>query len=199
MSLIPLGELAEIKVGITFRPAESTRATGDGRYHLVRIGDITDEGEIRPDTDFPRLSPAEEVDERMVLRSGDVLFPSKGSRTTAALYHGQPADAVVGSQFFVVRSRDQARLMPAYLAWYFTTAAAQGYFDARRGGSHVQFVSKATLAEFVVPLLKPERQESIALLFAELRRERRLMSLLHEKYRVCIEAGLLQDSEHLPG
>ncbi len=193
MKTTPLESLADIRAGVTLRGPDDARPVPGGTVSLIRIGDLTDDGRLcPPDGDFPRLAPAEPIPPEQVLRPGDVLFPSRGLRTIAVVYRGEPAaPAIVGAQFFILRPRN-ARLDPDFLAWYLTTPAARQHFESRRGGSNVQFVPRAALADFLVPVPPLETQRRAGRLAELLRRERTLTERLLDRRRLFIESRLLR-------
>src|SRR6266513_6010006 len=97
-----LNSISEIRMGATLRGRDATRPDPNGPYRFIRIGDISQQGTFRPN-DFIRIQPNEKVNPELLLRSGDVLFPNRGTRTTAIVYQGDGANALVGAQFFIVR------------------------------------------------------------------------------------------------
>ena len=188
--MTPLHQIADIRMGITFRGRDATRESPDGSCQMVRIGDITDDGELAT-LDFPRFEPADSLRPELFLRPGDVLFPNRGTRTTAhALTLDQPG-LVAGAQFYILRPRADVAL-PAYVAWFLRTPAAARHFSTRRKGSLVQTVERADIAGLELPLPPLDRQAAIVALDRLAARERALTANLVELRTVLLQTRLLQ-------
>ncbi len=98
-----------------------------------------------------RIEPNELVNDELFLRSGDVLFPNRGARTTALAYRLDLPRTLVGAQFFILRP-DAGLVLPEYLAWFLRTEEAARYFDERRKGTYVKIIQRNDLAEMEMPL-----------------------------------------------
>jgi restriction endonuclease S subunit len=155
-----LSSIAEILMGATFRGRDATRPDPKGSYHLIRIGDISKDGEFRS-TDFVRLEPKEPLNEKFFLRSGDVLFPNRGTRTTALAYRLDNPRTIAGAQFFILRV-DLARAWPEYVAWFLRSDDAARHFESRRKGTYIQTIQRRDVAELKIPLPSLETQRTIA-------------------------------------
>jgi restriction endonuclease S subunit len=155
-----LASIAEIRMGATLRGRDATRSVPSGRFRLVRIGDISQDGTLQND-DFTRIELNESINEDLFLRSGDVLFPNRGNRTTAFAYRLDQPDTIVGAQFFILRPRTD-RILPEYLAWFLRTDEAARYFDGRRKGTYVQIIQRSDLADMEIPLPPLAVQQKIA-------------------------------------
>ena len=137
-------------MGATLRGRDATRPAPTGPFRLVRISDISQDGTWL-NTDFVRIEPRQPVSEQLVLRSGDVLFPNRGTRTTALAYRLDQPGTIAGAQFFILRPEPK-RVLPEYLAWFLRTDTAVRYFAARRKGSYVQIIERNDLADLRMPL-----------------------------------------------
>ena len=144
-----LDTLADIRMGATLRGRDATRAVPSGSCQFLRIGDISQDGELLTDK-LIRIEPNEPVNDDLFLRSGDVLFPNRGARTTALVYRLDQPRTLVGAQFFVLRP-DVTRVLPEYLAWFLRTDEAARYFEVRRKGSYVQLIQRSDLADMELP------------------------------------------------
>ena|ERR1035441_7825144 len=148
--MIRLSSIAEIRMGATLRGRDATRPVPSGSYRLVRIGDISQDGTLLNE-DFVCIEPRQSVSEELVLRSGDVLFPNRGTRTTALTYRLNQAKTIAGAQFFVLRP-ETTRVLPEYLAWFLRTEEAAKYFTGKRKGTYVQIIERKDLADLEMPL-----------------------------------------------
>lgn len=181
-----LSSIANIRMGATLRGRDATRPDPNGSFEFIRIGDISQEGTLRSE-DFIRIEPNESVNEDLWLRPGDVLFPSRGTRTTALAVDFDRPRVIVGPQFFIVRS-DQELASPEYLAWFLRSTEAAAYFEERRKGTYVQIIQRADLAEFEIPLPPLAKQRQIMEVAMLARQERELTErLLQLKWRYANE------------
>ena len=146
-------------MGATLRGRDATRPDPNGSYRFVRIGDITQDGTLRTH-DLVSIEPNERVNEELWLRPGDVLFPNRGTRTTALAFQLDQPRTIVGPQFFIIRP-DRQQVLPEYLAWYLRSAEAAAHFESRRKGTYVQIIQRRDLADIAVPLPPLERQHQI--------------------------------------
>ena len=137
-------------MGATLRGRDATRPVPFGSYRLVRIGDISQEGTLLNE-DFVCIEPRQSVSEELILRSGDVLFPNRGTRTTALAYRLDQARTIAGAQFFILRP-ETTRVLPEYLAWFLRTEEAANYFGGKRKGTYVQIIERKDLADLEMPL-----------------------------------------------
>jgi restriction endonuclease S subunit len=151
--------LAYIRMGVTLRGRDATRPVPSGSVHLVRIGDISQDGTLLNDG-FVRIEPNEPINEDLFLRPGDVLFPNRGTRTTALAYRLDLPHTLAGAQFFVLRP-DIGRVLPEYLAWFLRTEEAARYFEGRRKGTYIQIIQRSDLAEMEMPVPPLNVQQKI--------------------------------------
>jgi restriction endonuclease S subunit len=157
--MMRLGSMAEIRMGATLRGRDATRPVLNGRFQFIRIGDISQDGQLLTDK-FDRIEPSESVSEDLFLRSGDVLFPNRGTRTTAFAYRLDQGNTLVGSQFFILRP-DTNQVLPEYLAWYLRSEAAARHFEGLRRGTYVQIIQRSALADLILPLPSLDVQRRI--------------------------------------
>ncbi len=159
-------------MGATLRGRDATRPDPAGSCHLVQISDLNNDGTFRNE-DFTRIQPNETVNPSLYLRPGDILFPNRGTRTTAAVLTYTAENILAGAQFFVL-TRKSTEVLPEYLAWTLRTTEAARYFSSRRKGTLVQTLQRFHLEEFPVPLPSLAVQRKI-LELADLEREARLL------------------------
>jgi restriction endonuclease S subunit len=145
-----LDSIAEIRMGATLRGRDATRPVPEGCYSFLRIGDISQDGAFDASS-LDRIEPNEPINENLILREGDVLFPNRGTRTTALCFPGSETPTIVGSQFFILRA-NRKQVSPEYLAWYLRSEVARQHFEGRRKGSYVQIIQRKDLADMELPL-----------------------------------------------
>ena len=160
-------------MGATLRGRDATRPVPSGSYRLVRIGDISQDGAWLNE-DFIRIEPRQSVSAELILRSGDVLFPNRGTRTTALAYRLDQGRTIAGAQFFVLRP-EPTRVLPEFLAWFLRTEEAASYFTGKRKGTYVQIIERKDLADLELPL-PPLAMQKMVVAAAELAVKERSLS-----------------------
>jgi len=173
-------------MGATLRGRDATRPDPNGSYRIVRIGDISQDGTLRTN-DFSHIEPNEPVNEELWLRPGDVLFPNRGTRTTAIAFPFDEPRTIVGPQFFIVRV-DGQRVSPEYVAWFLRSSGAAEHFESRRKGTYVQIIQRRDLAELDIPLPPRALQQKIVEVAEFALTEREISEqLVHLKWRQANE------------
>lgn len=157
--MIQLDSIASIRMGLTLRGRDATRAVATGSCRLVRIGDISQDGAWLNE-EFIRIEPSENIRDDQFLQDGDVLFPNRGNRTTAIAFRLNIFHALAGAQLFVLRP-DQAKVLPEYIAWYLRAEESVRYFDERRKGTYVPVIQRSVLADLKIPLPSIDTQRTI--------------------------------------
>lgn len=183
-----LGELAEIGAGHPFRSAFT--AAADGPVAVVQLRDLR----AGKSVDWPLLQRTHLVGRKPpdVLRDGDIIFASRGTRFAAAAIHQPPLPAVCSQHFFVLRPRLGVPVLPAYLAWVLNSPPAQRTFAQSAEGSSQLSVRKPVLAQLRVPLVPLERQHAIVQFVQAAQDEQRTLERLIANRRR--EVDLLADA-----
>lgn len=186
---VKIRQIADVQIGITLRGTDAARHDPSGTHHLVRIGDLTEEGELR--ISAPNLVKLDDPEaDRFGLRRGEVIMASRGVRMTAAVFDDS-RPAVAGNQFCVIRPKSTA-ILPAFLRWFLNLAATQEKLRAKMTGSYVRSLPVGVVADLVIPLPAIDRQRTIVELDALRVRERHLLEQIAAKRSQLIDQTLLQ-------
>ncbi|PTX94084.1 hypothetical protein DB345_21230 [Spartobacteria bacterium LR76] len=188
-----LDSITEIRMGATLRGRDATRPVPDGRFSFLRIGDISQDGTLTQ-SDFVRIEPNEPINEALILREGDVLFPNRGTRTTALSFPGSQRPTIAGSQFFILRPNPK-KVSSDYLSWFLRSEIAHLHFEGRRKGSYVQIIQRGDLAELEIPLPPLSGQHKIVEIARLAQRERILSEELTERRWRLANQQLLQAAQ----
>lgn len=185
--LIPLANLADISSGLTLRGTDAAKPASDGNYHLLRIGDLREDGSIQIDApSMIKLDPS--LGDKHRLRCGDVLVASKGSRATAAVFDSA-TPSVAGGQFFVVRLKSDG-LLPEYLRWYLNLTETQARLMGAARGSFVQAIPIAAMRELEIELPSIQTQHQIVTVYKLHIEEQRLLKLIAVKRSQLVQAQI---------
>lgn len=155
--MTPLGTVATISTGYPFR--KKVESEPDGDLVVIQIKDLGGpEGVAGTGTIMLR---SDRVDyERYLLKAGDVLFQSRGSRHPAAVIEPK-LKGIAATGLHVIRP-DTRQVLPEYLAWWLNHPRSQAKFtDEVARGSYIPFVAKADLERFAVPVPPPKVQRQI--------------------------------------
>lgn len=91
-----------------------------------------------------------------LFKAGDVLFHSRNIRKLA-----QPDfDGLTGEKLFVLRTKDQSKLLQALLPFLLQTESFRSYVEERWAGSTNKFLNKTPLMayEFLLPPIEEQRR-----------------------------------------
>jgi len=182
-------------MGATLRGRDATRPVPNGRFQLIRIGDISQDGNLLA-KNLNSIEPNESVSQGVLLRPGDVLFPNRGNRTTALVYRLERTNVIVGAQFFILRP-DISQVLPEYLAWFLRTETAAKYFDGRRRGTTVQIIQRGDLVELRMPLPSLDVQKHIVELAGLAITERNLTEQLAIRKWKLVNDQIFQAAQNL--
>ena len=150
-----------------------------GTHHVILARHLR-EGQpyVFTASDEVRIVPPRDA-ERYLLRPGDVLFMSRGSRNTAARLAAVPKRAIVPLSFYVLRPTN--RVDPAYLAWCINQPPVQAAIASIRTGAGTPIVPRKEFGQIRIPLPPLAVQRRIARLGELMAQERQLTRRLSEE------------------
>ena len=187
--IVQLHQIAEVRMGVTLRGRDATRPARHGACFMIRIGDLSDDGQLDSD-DLHQFEPGEDIKPDYFLRPGDVLLPNRGTRCTAYVYDLSLTNVLVGAQFYIVRP-DTAKVSAEFLAWFLRTEKAASHFALRRKGTLVQTVQRKDVLELELPLPPLPKQHQITALDALTIQERQLSIELAQTKATYLQRAML--------
>lgn len=185
-SAVPLENLAEVRMGYSFRSRLEPHAAGD--VAVIQMKDIDEsnlvhfEGLVR--VQMPGLRS------HHLVRPGDLLFRSRGSTNSAALVGADLGRAVLAAPMLLIRPTTDA-VDPAYLQWFINHAATQADLASQAAGTAVKMIGAAALAGLPVPVPPAVTQRHIVEAARLAARESALLDRLKELRRAFIASQLL--------
>jgi len=181
--LSALKDIAQVISGYTFR--ERLDVYPDGDVAVIQMKNLDAQNRLCTD-DLPRVDIAD-LGERQLLRQGDVIFRSRGTFHTAALFSEDVGRAVVAAPLMVIRLSG-TKVLPEYLRWFINLPATQAKLSMLATGTHVQTVNKGAIEDIEIPIVQPVQQRRIAEL-AELSKYEQAIStrIAERKARVLEE------------
>jgi hypothetical protein len=184
-----LGDVAEIRSGVTLRGRDATRPDPNGRYRLIHISDLAPEGHLLADQ-FTPINPEEEVKPDFILKPNDVLFACRGVRMKAAVFNfPKITNAIAGAQFFLVR-RLPSILLPEFLIWAINSAHGQTYFAENTSGSYIPAITSDILKNFSLDVPSVEVQRAVVELHQLGQREQQLHSRIAQTRQRLLDGQL---------
>lgn len=177
-----LRDVADIRAGYPFR--EKIEPVVEGTHWVVQIKDIGTDHRVKKEGLFGIKMPPSA--DSYLLKPGDVLFQSRGSRNFGAPIVDLPSNTIASGHLFVIRPR--RNIMPEYLAWYINQPAAQAHIKAHQRGSYVPLIPKDALNELEVAIPPIEVQQIIVQLERLRVREEELQRAICERRAELIQA-----------
>lgn len=196
-----LGDIASIRQGHPFRGA--INASADGPVRVIQLKNVTAAG-MQDADDLLRtwLNHRKTPD---WVRDGDVLLTARGSHPAAALLCDPPDDTVCSPHLYVIRLKDPATVVPAFLAWQLNQPTALEYLRRQSAGSRQQSLRKAALEDLLIAVPSPLQQLRIVAMARTVQLERRqceqLMAARHEevtRYAELLLSGPYLHAQSIP-
>ena len=181
---IKIIDIADIRTG--FQVRSRLTSIDPGTHKIIQMRNISLEtGQIKPDVEFCKVSPSMRSIDRYLLKSGEVLFLTRGNKHPATLITEEFVDFVAAGQFMILTINTESCL-PEYLCWYLNSPDSKRYFQREARGTAVQIIPKTTLENLLIPLPDLQTQEHIVALGRLALKEEQLLESLKEKRKQLI-------------
>lgn len=169
--------LCTVQMGYTAR--SRLEPAGPDGVLALQLRDISADGDIGFATLARVRIPA--LSERYMVGSGDVIFRSRGERTTAIVIDDSMNEQAVAILPLIILRPNPSIITPQFLAWSINLPANQRHLDASAQGASIRMVPKSALDDLRldVPDLATQRRIVAAANLA--RREAALAASLAEK------------------
>lgn len=155
--MAPLGTVAHVSTGYPFRKKVEPEEGGD--VVLVQLKDMEGTEGVSGSGSIMLRNEGGKY-ERYLLRAGDLLFQSRGSRHPVAVVDAG-IRGIAGTGLHTIRP-DRHRALPEFLAWWLNHPTSQVTFKNELArGTYIPFVSKAALHSFSIPLPSLDVQQRI--------------------------------------
>lgn len=183
-----LADARTIHTGYTARGRLEPAAAGG--VLAIQLRNISPEGIVDPE----RLTRVQlnGLADRYFVRTGDVVFRSRGERNTASALDErlqEPALAVL--PLMVLRPKRDV-VTPEYLAWAINQPPAQRHFDSAARGTNIRMIPRSSLDDLELDVPDIETQGKIVVVDALAERERELAQLAAATRRKMISLLLVE-------
>lgn len=163
---IALKDIAIIQSGVFAKPISKGEVVYLQAKHFTETGQL--QAVLHPDL------KADSITEKHLLRSGDVLFATKGSKNFAAVFENHNEPAVASTSFFVIRLHER-NILPEYLVWFINHPTTQRLLKGKAIGTSIVSISKSVLDELEISIPNIETQKAV-LKITELRNEEKKLN-----------------------
>ena len=174
-----LSDVCTIHSGFTARG--KLESVDIGGVPTIQLRDISAEGAVDP----ARLARAslEGATERYFVKAGDVVFRSRGERTTACALDRRFVEPAVAVLPLIVLRPKRDMVLPEFLAWAINQPAAQRHFDEAAYGTSIRMVPRSSLDDLEIDIPDIATQRKVVAIDALAERERQLSILAAERRR----------------
>lgn len=187
---IRLAEVAEIRMGYTFRSRLEPEMGGD--VAVIQMKDIDDSNLLHPEN-LVRIQMPELKDKHLV-QEGDLMFKSRGISNAASLVAGNLGRTVLAAPMMLIRP-DADKVDAAYLQWFINQPSTQKTLSAQAAGTAVKMISKAALEQLVIAIPPLETQRRIVEIGRIASLEARITTELMDRRKVLIERILMREAQ----
>jgi hypothetical protein len=170
--------VAEILPG--FSPKRSVVHNSDGTYQIIMARHLEEGVPYRYQPGHAMRMTPERNAERYLVKPGDVLFISRGTRNIAAEIESVPDTTISTATFYQLKVAKE-RVLPAFLAWTINQPPFQAQLDEIRTGAGTPMIPRSAFAQIEVPVPDLSTQKIIVELARLQSRERALVSRLLEE------------------
>ncbi len=149
---IGIKDIAIIQTGLFAKPEAK------GSIVYLQAKHFDENGMLRSSL-HPDLK-ADNITDKHLLRTGDVLFAAKGSKNFAAVFEDHNEPSVASTSFFVIRLTER-NVLPEYLVWFLNHPATQKLLKGQAIGTSIASISKAVLEDLEISIPSIETQKAI--------------------------------------
>ena len=182
---VKLIEIADIRVGYQSRTRIDEKP--EGNLTIIRPADFDNAGDIIFRA-LKHFSPSPNIDIlKDLIKMGDVLFQARGHNHQAYLIEEDLEKTVAANTFYIIRIKENVKILPAYLTWLINQPKLQVYFKKGQGVSTIPFISKTVLAHAPVLISPLKVQENIIKAIQLWHREKGLLQQLICKKEILIQ------------
>lgn len=178
-----LGKLADVRLG--YQARGRIEPDPRGTHRIIQFKDIDTVEGLKLD-DIYTIKPARDVANSLV-RAGDVLFLSRGTRNIACHIDADLDNAIAAGNIYIIRAKTN-KLLPAYLVWYINQPNVQHRLKEMASGVTIQTIPISVFAAMEIAVPPVAVQENIARLAALHLKEQVLTRELMEKREQLVQA-----------
>lgn len=177
-----LAYIASIQTGVFAKPA------ADGEIVYLQARHFDENGflisELHPDL------MADDISEKHLLKSGDVLFAAKGNKNFASVFGDQYPKSVASTSFFVIHVHD-SKILPEYFAWFMNSPKTQLLLKSAALGSSIASISKAVLEKLEISVPDIQTQRIILSIISLRNQEKQIRQKIESLQEIIIQQKII--------
>jgi hypothetical protein len=152
---IILKNLAMVQSGHPFSKRIEESENGD--VAVIQMKDLPNTFQLM--SAAPVLINVNEIKERYLLKTDDIIFRSRGQTNTAVILKADFGLVVAAAPLITIRVTSES-LLPDYLCWWINQQPAQTHFDRHARGTYGRMISRDALKDLKinVPPLNIQKQ-----------------------------------------
>ena len=190
-----LADICAVQIGYTAR--SRMQPTHDaGGVLALQLRDVPADGEIRLETLSRVAIPG--IAQRYLVSCGDVIFRSRGDRTTATVVPDAASEEIAAILPLIILRPDRSVATPEFVAWSINLPSTQRQLDASSQGGSLRMISKSSLEDLRIDVPDLATQHRIVAAASLARREAALAASLAEK-RLTLTTLALADAARRSG
>lgn len=173
-----LADVCSIQMGYTTR-ARLEPSTDADAVLAIQLRDVAVGGEIA----LEALARVElpDIAERYLVSDGDVIFRSRGDRTTATVVNATSDNRIAAILPLIILRPNKAIATPEFVAWSINLPTSQRHLDSASQGGSLRMVPKSALDDLRIDVPDLATQQRIVAAASLARREASLSVSLAEK------------------
>lgn len=181
-------KISTLRETCTLRSGFQGKTKEGNDFKQIRLKDVTKDGVIK----YEELEEfaSERVNEKYLLKKGDIIFKAKSGDNTAALISDDVENLVPSVHFIIITIDDPSVLDPEYLVAYLNSEYAQDYFKKNAEGTVQPIIKIKTLEELEIKIISMEEQKKVSSLYNLIKKEKLTMELIAEKREKQFKAYL---------
>lgn len=181
-------KISTLRETCTLRSGFQGKTKEGNDFKQIRLKDVTKDGVIK----YEELEEfaSEKVNEKYLLKKGDIIFKAKSGDNTAALISDDVENLVPSVHFIIITINDLSVLDPEYLVAYLNSEYAQDYFKKNAEGTVQPIIKIKTLEELEIKIIEMEEQKKVSSLYNLIKKEKLTMELIAEKREKQFKAYL---------
>jgi restriction endonuclease S subunit len=185
-----LKDIAEIHSGISFRSELSSDEDGEALLvQMKNLGNLEVLDMSSSSRSFTKIKNSS-FKPVIALRSGDLLFRSKGFNFTAARVENSLAKVFPVAPLYLIRISSD-KVIPDYVLWLINHSETQKYFNQMAKGTTIMMISRQILEDMELRIPNLKTQVRIARIMELYRKEKMLTENLLVKKKIYLEAALM--------
>jgi len=143
----------------------------DGQTRYVRITDINDLGDLNEDIKSPS-----EIDEKYLLREGDILFARSGATVGKTYCHREKNGRCIYAGYLIKMRPDKSKVMPKYVFYYTKSEYYKAFIKNAQNAVAQPNINAKQYGGLAIPVPPLSLQQSFAQKIESIERQKELIN-----------------------